>query len=76
MITKESELTHADWRIVSFPLTMLETLSSDGSVFLIAESNYVSIIAVICYLRQILAYFNVTLEGHYGQRTAMTKRTA
>jgi len=76
VITRSQELTRADRRIVSLPLAVLETLPFNEPVFRTAESNYVSVVAVICYLGQILVHFNVTFKRQHGQRAAATKRAA
>lgn len=72
---EKPELTYADRRIVSFPLAVLEALPFEGPIFLTAESNYVPVVAVVRYFRQILAHFNVTFKGHHGQRATATKWT-
>lgn len=72
--TGKLELTRADRRVISLPVTVLEALSSKGPVILTSEPNYVPVVAIIRYLRQILAHINITFEGHHRQRATATKR--
>lgn len=60
-----SSLTCTDRRIMSLPLAMLETFSTEGPMFLTSEPNHVSAVTIIRYFRQVFAHINITFERYY-----------